>query len=768
MNNQNDCTKYREDIAALVLDLLEPKETEMLQIHLETCQDCKALYQNMLNEEKAIRASFKEIGQIGKVIQNSLIEKLDNETLETIEKPKIVKINRSKLIRNPLIKVAAAAAIIIFVLFMGQSEDNTLWAKAIKALEQVNSLHMTECYTDSDNEKRIDNEYWIKKPNLLRNENSRELKIDNGIQELTLNKKQKTAQTLDSQQQNYPIVKYMFAFIGMLNEPTSDFEKEVPILAKVPEECTDEVFVYDAHYKPEPNHKRIPMKFRIWVDSKNNLFTRFIALPGEDNPGLTEKMELFFDYEEIPDEIFTLNIPDEYTIVDPPKQSVFSGTVLDQNGSPVDGVEVHIIGGSRNLTGKTDYNGNFKITHQTSLGGRLEFPILVRAFRKDFANEIAWTIIQDPQDNQTLVVNPPNPGNIEISIDPNESVFGNCTGVTGILLKMQPALQITGKVTDKNSNGLAGAEVTLQNLRLSKQNDLSSRNTWIKASCTTDSQGNYVLGSLPNLPKNFPIELVASKDNYIKSDGIEMLLDNTLEQAGPDFSLSNGGVTIKGFVKNSDGDSLPCYNIWHTVNGERVGTVTSLHEDGGEGSYAITGKNGEFELINCPAMEGLSITASGVSKSPFWDMYMRNWKLEREFEYYDEKTVDIGYEPGKNEYTIEIVLTKASRTVEFEVKGFDGQPVDNAEVRLGAFSNRANPFKAVTDTTGKCVFNKIPWEKQWQLTVIPKDDSNYNMLISATLDFSNSIKKYKVEIVLQDKYKYEPSLKVVNVINLEN
>ncbi|MBN2590298.1 MAG: zf-HC2 domain-containing protein [Sedimentisphaerales bacterium] len=113
MDNQNNCTKYFENIAALVLGLLEPKEAEKLHEHLEKCENCKTLYQNMLNEEKDIRASFSEVAQKGEVIQNSLIEKLDKGNLETTEKPNVIKINRSKLIRNPLVKFAAAAVLIV-------------------------------------------------------------------------------------------------------------------------------------------------------------------------------------------------------------------------------------------------------------------------------------------------------------------------------------------------------------------------------------------------------------------------------------------------------------------------------------------------------------------------------------------------------------------------------------------------------------------------------------------------------------------------------
>ncbi len=118
MKNQNNCTNYREAIAAFVLGVLEPKGADKLQKHLETCQNCKALYQSMLNEEKDICSSFREIAQKGEVIENSLIEKLDNNEQTTIHTPKTVKITWSRIIRNPLIKFAAAAMVIVAVLLI--------------------------------------------------------------------------------------------------------------------------------------------------------------------------------------------------------------------------------------------------------------------------------------------------------------------------------------------------------------------------------------------------------------------------------------------------------------------------------------------------------------------------------------------------------------------------------------------------------------------------------------------------------------------------
>ena len=675
------------------------------------------------------------------------------------------------ILKSKITKIAAAIGIFALLL-LSRSTESSVWASINKAFEQVQFVHSTEWEINSAGEKIKRSEYWVKRPNKFRDENEGYLTIDNGVEKLVINKGAKTVQLSDSQQGEFPQAQYVFAFVNWFREQNPDFAKEKPILTKIPDECTEQQLVYDGHYKRQPNVHREVMKFKIWVDENTMLINRMVAYAGQENPNLQSNLEYDFDYQVIPDDTFGLNIPDGYKVLPPPKQTVFSGTILDENDKPISGVEVHISGGSSNMSAITDIEGKFASKKQTELGAKFGFPLLIRAYRKDAPDEVAWTILQDPEnkhkltfeknvpdedtwttlwdadDKQKLTLDVPGYGSAILLIDPNAPSVWKCVGATGIVLKMQPALQISGKVTDNNGKGLKGAEINLQNLWFNNTG-VSGGAIWIHASCITDSQGNYVLGSLPNFPKGFSIKLRASIDGYITSDETQVILDGTLKQAGPDFALLNGGVTIKGIVKNTDGEPLPYYGIWHSVNGQKIGPVQSMHEGGGQGSYAFTGKNGEFELVNCPAMDGLEVTASGAGKSPSWDFWIRNWKLDRKFEFYDEKTVQVGYEKGKNEYNVEIVLEKAATMVEFEVKNPDGQPVEDAEVSFGTSPyNYSDDFKTTTDETGKCVLNNLPWVKHPRLSVRKFEEPRYVPIVWKTIELSENIKHYKIEATL--------------------
>jgi len=219
--------------------------------------------------------------------------------------------------------------------------------------------------------------------------------------------------------------------------------------------------------------------------------------------------------------------------------------------------------------------------------------------------------------------------------------------------------------------------------------------------------------------------------------------------AGPDFALLPGGVTIKGLVKNAAGEPLPLCRIWHSVNGKTLGEVRcNTKDDNWQGSHGFTGRNGEFELVNCPAMKGLAVTVSGVAKCPFWDFKMQNWKMHQPFTVYDEKTVDIDYEPGKNEYYLEIALGQPDTNVEFEIKDADGNAVSNAEVSLNPTYDFQTKYTARTDELGHCILENIPWMKKLQLTVRPDRQGRRYYCVSEIIELTENVDKYMVEVVM--------------------
>jgi outer membrane lipoprotein-sorting protein len=674
--------------------------------------------------------------------------------------------------KSPITKLAAAVVIIAIIL-LSRSTESTVWASINKAFEQVQFVHAIEWEIKSGSEKIKGSEFWVKRPNKFRNENNGYLTIDNSTEKLTINKTVKTAQLSDSQQQEFSEAKHVFACVNWLREQDPNFAKETPALTKIPEESTDQQLVYDGEYKKQPGVQRETMKFKMWVDKKTMLISRMVAYAGPDNPNIKSTLEYDFDYQEITDKMFALNIPEGYKILPPPQQTFFSGIVLDENDKPLSDVEVHIVGVEGKMAITTDADGKFTAKKRTELGARFGFPILIRAFRKNVPGEVAWNIIQDPEDKKELAYELPELNDVTVLLDPNSPPSWKCVGAAGINLKMQPAIQITGRVTDEQGIGLSGAEVKLQNIWFKHKDgsQVSGGPTWINSSAITDNQGRYLLGSLPKILKSFSPKLIASAENYMRSEEVTLVIDDTLEQKGLDFALFKGGITIKGFVKSKDGEPLPYYGLWHTVNGKKIGQVQSVHENGGIGSYVFTGKNGEFELVNCPAMNGLAVTASGAGKSPSWDFWIKNWKLDRKFEYYDEKTVSVGFEQGKNEYTVEIILEKAATKVEFEVKNPEGQPVANAEVSFGTSPyNYSDDFKTTTDETGKCVLNNLPWVKQPRLSVRKQKEPRFVPITWKILELSENIRHYKIEIILNygDSHQQIPVEKQVIIKTLSD
>ncbi len=677
-----------------------------------------------------------------------------------------------KIMKNNITKFAAAAVIILIVLFFNKSTESKVWASINKAFEQVQFVHAVEWEIKSGSEKIKGSEFWVKRPNKFRNEANDYLTIDNGTEKLEINKKAKTAQLSDSPQGEFPQAQYVFACVNWLREQDPNFAKETPALTKISEESTDRQLVYDGEYKKQPGVQRETMKFKMWVDKKTMLISRMVAYAGPDNPNIKSTLEYDFDYHEITDKMFALNIPEGYKILPPPQQTFFSGIVLDESDKPLSGVEVHIVGGSGNIAAATDADGKFTAKKQTELGARFGFPILIRAFRKNVPGEVAWNIIQDPEDKKELPYELPELNNVTVLLDPNSPPSWKCVGATGIILKMQPALQITGKVTDEQGIGLSGAEVKLQNIwfKYKDGSQVSGGPAWINATAITDNQGRYLLGSLPKILKSFSPKLIASAENYMQSEEGGIVLSDTLEQKGPDFALFKGGITIKGFVKNKDGEPLPYYGLWHTVNGKKIGQVQSVHENGQVGTYVFTGKKGEFELVNCPAMKGLAVTASGAGKSPSWDFCMKTWKMNREFAYYNENTVVIPYEQGKNEYTVEIILEKANTTVEFEVKDQDGNHVEDAEVKFGTSPfSYGDDFTTTTDKTGKCVLNNLPWAKQPRLSVRKRREPRLVPITWKILELPENIRHYKVDAILNygDRMNQAPPEKqvIVNTVS---
>lgn len=109
MNKNNDCQNRREAITALVLGELEAKAVEQIKKHIDSCQVCRSLYDALLSEEEAIQSTFQTIDDRNRIIENSLITRLDKKSDKSSGQSLIWYHTRR------LTKIAAAAIIIIAI-----------------------------------------------------------------------------------------------------------------------------------------------------------------------------------------------------------------------------------------------------------------------------------------------------------------------------------------------------------------------------------------------------------------------------------------------------------------------------------------------------------------------------------------------------------------------------------------------------------------------------------------------------------------------------
>ena len=128
MNNNKNCQNRREAIAALVLGELETPATDEIKNHIDTCRNCRSLYQAMVEEEETIRSAFKAIDDRSKAIGSNLVTQSgkvsrvpdDISAGQTESQAKQSAVTQPNvwrtIMKSRITKLAAAAVIFIAVL----------------------------------------------------------------------------------------------------------------------------------------------------------------------------------------------------------------------------------------------------------------------------------------------------------------------------------------------------------------------------------------------------------------------------------------------------------------------------------------------------------------------------------------------------------------------------------------------------------------------------------------------------------------------------
>jgi len=156
MNNDKDCHNRREAITALILGELETPAADEIKNHIDTCVNCRSVYQAMTEEEETIRSAFKAIEDRSKAIGNNLIVEHDKVSRayddisagQTESQAKQSAITRPNIWRTIMkhgpARLAAAAVILISVLvlisvFVGTNKNVAL-AGVLDKVEQARAF----------------------------------------------------------------------------------------------------------------------------------------------------------------------------------------------------------------------------------------------------------------------------------------------------------------------------------------------------------------------------------------------------------------------------------------------------------------------------------------------------------------------------------------------------------------------------------------------------------------------------------------------------
>ena len=126
----NECQKYKDKIANFVSGILPDSEVESLQEHLEKCTECNEYANVLKSEDKLLTDFFAQV--------DSDTQTREQKVLDAMNIPEQQKTSPRKMF-GPLIRLAAAAAIIFVVLFGFGKLGNTsiAWADVVEKFKSV-------------------------------------------------------------------------------------------------------------------------------------------------------------------------------------------------------------------------------------------------------------------------------------------------------------------------------------------------------------------------------------------------------------------------------------------------------------------------------------------------------------------------------------------------------------------------------------------------------------------------------------------------------
>jgi len=439
----------------------------------------------------------------------------------------------SIIMKSPITKIAAALVLIAGICITSLS-GKSAWAQVIEAFSRATDVHIVKENIMANGLSIRANEAWIKNQRLFRAEAQDWQVVDNGRNVLTLYKNDGIAHIRES---FTPYWDYTPLILKVFRDSQSRAGINV---RKLPEECTAAVDVYEIDCRDYSQGK-------AWVDPTTNLPFKISGREiGYD--GQQKDFELSFDYQVIPDEIFSVSIPPDYRELPritgsedrTERNEALSGAVVDEQVNPIANARVFA---SYAHQGRTDESGNFSLLVSPIDGsgslGTADFPMFVWAYRDVDPYHVAWTLIRHPEADEfrtlsyrmlrptidagqeqeqtdehlrveethqgvKLVIKDDNDLSQSIPGNPGE-LYHDAEGalrVRDIILVMGQANVISGRVTDADGRLIANATVRLEQMEIQLGvNTITiselDREWKAAAFAMTDSRGHYSLNNLP-------------------------------------------------------------------------------------------------------------------------------------------------------------------------------------------------------------------------------------------------------------------------------
>jgi RNA polymerase sigma factor (sigma-70 family) len=655
-----------------------------------------------------------------------------------------------------------------------------------------------ETKTIDINSKEKTEKFWARLPDAFRDEGLfNKITIDNGKQRLVLDPNSKQAQIEPTWFKNgkmiwqyhqplddHPAVK----MAAVLRDPNSNPEIT---LTKLTTESDDTTTVYDIQYNEISAPKGIQMK--LWADNRTLLPEKIQAIvTGEPNQfdNITGGL-MQYNFSPVSDNIFSVAIPAGYNALPAKQPKGFRGHVVDVLGNPVAQAEVYLdcwAFGSRNpYTAVSDINGYFDVILPQNENG-LNYTASLWAILPDNPDFIAWTLLRCPQDLEydpvlggTVPGNPgityPSENYRVVTTDTGTMTYGHwCTSASDIILVMETGTTISGFVGDISQKPVRDAiiDVNIDNLTDPIGNQISSiRNTPPAGvlRTLTNQQGYYEIHNFPKLWKgcDMIIHVTPAAGQDLTADEIRIEITDPNQPIETDFVLLPQGPTVRGIVVDNYGTPLAERYMYVQVNGNKF-----------PGYQTKTDANGRFELKHCPADITLQIKAELSRNS----MAPHESDKYNSYVYYPDVTVDVGYQPGQEEYEVKLVAIKPEIEIEAVLTDLAGNPLPYFPVEIRAESSPIQPewsmarnFNKRTDENGHIRFINVPEMEGLQLVCsvavahhreskemlqnleqVDQDyRNNYYLWTEALVPLVPGQKKYQITVTIptQEEYKQQ-------------